>query len=259
MNETNGHRVVVVSGGTTGIGLATAQRFLKSGHKVAVCGHSPDAVKAAQETLAAFTDADSILVARTDLRNEGEVEAFFAEVTEHLGPVSVLVCCAGISPKGSDGRPSRLGSTVKNEWDDVLSVNLTGAMLCCRAVLPQMQACHFGRIVLVGSLAGRTRPRIAGAAYAASKAALAGLSRIIVTQYGGDGITSNVIAPGRILTAMTGPADGASNREALARIPSGRLGTVDDVAAAVTFLASDEAGFINGAILDVNGGEFTPS
>jgi 3-oxoacyl-[acyl-carrier protein] reductase len=125
-------------------------------------------------------------------------------------------------------------------------------------VLPAMKAAGYGRIVLVGSVAARTTPKIAGAAYVASKAALSGLARSIVTEYAGTGVTVNVIAPGRILTPMTGPAHSAQNQAALQRIPVGRLGDPTDVAAAAAYLASEDAGFINGAILDVNGGEFAP-
>jgi 3-oxoacyl-[acyl-carrier protein] reductase len=122
-----------------------------------------------------------------------------------------------------------------------------------------MRQAGFGRIILIGSLAGRTRPRIAGGAYAASKAALAGLMRALVGSYGPFGITINLVAPGRILTPLTGDPDTPANREAVGRIPSARLGTPEDIAASVAFLASEDAGFVNGAILDINGGEYAPA
>ncbi|MBY3325669.1 SDR family oxidoreductase, partial [Rhizobium laguerreae] len=155
--------------------------------------------------------------------------------------------------------PLNVSDLTLEEWNDVLAVNVTGTMLCCRAVLPGMKKSGFGRIILVGSLAGRTRPRIAGASYAASKAALSGLSRVLVSQYGPYGITSNVVAPGRILTPLTGSPESKINVDALARIPAGRLGMPEDVAAVIAFLVSEDAGFVNGAIIDVNGGEFAPS
>lgn len=258
MNGAEPGPVAVVSGGTSGIGLATAGRFLRDGYRVAVLGHGASSVEAARTALAGIGGLERALALKVDIRDPDAIERFFADVRGRLAAPSVLVASAGISPKGAQGA-SAVGTLSRSEWDDVLSVNLTGAMLCCKAVLPGMQQQGFGRIVLVGSVAGRTRPRIGGPAYAVSKAALAGLSRSIVTQYAAFGITANVVAPGRILTGMTGPASSRTNMEAIARIPAGRLGTAEEVAAAIAFLASREAGFINGAILDINGGEFAPS
>ncbi|QPB22238.1 3-oxoacyl-ACP reductase FabG [Rhizobium sp. 007] len=251
-------RVAVISGGTTGIGLATARRLLRGGYRVGVFGHSAESVEQAGASLAESVEAGRAVASQVDLRKPEAIQSFFNDIRARFGAPSVLVCCAGVSPKGNNG-PSLVSTIPLGEWDDVLSINLTGAMLCCQYVLPDMQNNRFGRIIFVGSLAGRTRPLIAGPAYAVSKAALAGLSRSLVTQYGRFGITANVVAPGRILTGMTGPASSDTNREAITRIPAGRLGTTDEVSAAIVFLASDEAGFVNGAILDVNGGEFTPS
>ncbi|NLS07156.1 3-oxoacyl-ACP reductase FabG [Rhizobium sp. P32RR-XVIII] len=258
MSATEGAPVAVVSGGTSGIGLATASRLLQDGYRVAVFGHGASSVKTAGAALTEIGGPERVLALQADVRDPEAIDGFFADVRGRFAAPSVFVASAGISPKGAKG-PAVVGTLSRSEWDEVLAINLTGAMLCCKSVLPGMQEQGFGRIVLVGSVAGRTRPRIAGAAYAVSKAALAGLSRSIVTQYAGFGITANVVAPGRILTAMTGPASSPTNREALSRIPAGRLGTVEEVAAAIAFLASREAGFINGAILDINGGEFAPS
>ncbi len=160
-------------------------------------------------------------------------------------------------PKSAGGPTSFARITIE-EWHSVLAVNLTGAMLCCQAVLPHMIDHGFGRIVFVGSIAGRTIPRISGAAYVASKSALAGLARSLVAASFGHGMTVNLVTPGRIATEMAGPPDSEINRATMARIPVGRIGTPEDVAAAICFLVSEQAGFINGAILDVNGGEFAP-
>ncbi|MFF0952369.1 3-oxoacyl-ACP reductase FabG [Rhizobium leguminosarum] len=250
--------VAVISGGTTGIGLATAFRLLKAGHRVAVFSHGEASVMAAGAALAeAFGPARS-LARRVDLREPSAINSFFGEVARDLGAPGILVCNAGISPKGPDG-PHHVADLALEEWNDVLTVNLTGTMLCCQAVLPAMKEMSYGRVIFVGSLAGRTRPRIAGAGYATSKAALSGLSRVLVSQYGPYGITSNVVAPGRILTPLTGSPESKINVDALARIPAGRLGMPEDVAAVIAFLASEDAGFVNGTIIDVNGGEFAPS
>ncbi|MGO7136456.1 3-oxoacyl-ACP reductase FabG [Rhizobium leguminosarum] len=251
-------RVAVVSGGTTGIGLATAFRLLRAGHRVAVFSHGEASVMAAGAALAEAFGPERSLARRVDLREPSAISSFFGEVTRDLGAPGILVCNAGISPKGPDG-PLNVADLSLGEWNDVLAVNLTGTMLCCRAVLPAMKENVYGRVIFVGSLAGRTRPRIAGVSYATSKAALSGLSRVLVSQYGPYGITSNVVAPGRILTPLTGSPQNKTNIDALARIPAGRLGAPDDVAAVIAFLASEDAGFVNGAIIDVNGGEFAPS
>lgn len=160
-------------------------------------------------------------------------------------------------PRETDGA-TPFNEIQLKEWNEVLAVNLTGAMLCCQAVGPAMMERGFGRIVMIGSVAARTRPKIAGASYVASKAALSGLTKSLVTTYAPFGITVNVVAPGRILTNMAGEPDTPTNRAALAAIPAGRLGQPDDVAAVVEFLISHEAGFVNGAVVDVNGGEFLP-
>ncbi|MDR9804211.1 3-oxoacyl-ACP reductase FabG [Rhizobium hidalgonense] len=251
-------RVAVITGGTTGIGLATAFRMLKAGHRVAVFSHGEASVMAAGAALAEAFGSGMSLARRVDLREPAAITNFFREVAQVFGAPEILVCNAGISPKGPDGPPNVCDLSLE-EWNDVLTVNLTGAMLCCQAVLPAMKDKGYGRVIFVGSLAGRTRPRIAGGSYVASKAALSGLSRVLVSQYAPYGITSNVVAPGRILTPLTGSPETKTNIDALTRIPSRRLGDPDEVAAVIAFLASVDAGFVNGAIIDVNGGEFTPS
>ncbi|MDR9774719.1 3-oxoacyl-ACP reductase FabG [Rhizobium hidalgonense] len=250
--------VAVITGGTTGIGLATAFRLLKAGHRVAVFSHGEASVMAAGAALAEACGSGMSLARKVDLREPAAITNFFSEVADVFGAPEILVCNAGISPKGPDGPPN-VSDLSLEEWNDVLTVNLTGAMLCCQAVLPAMKDKGYGRVIFVGSLAGRTRPRIAGGSYVASKAALSGLSRVLVSQYAPYGITSNVVAPGRILTPLTGSPETKTNIDALTRIPSRRLGDPDEVAAVIAFLASVDAGFVNGAIIDVNGGEFTPS
>ncbi|KXF79431.1 3-ketoacyl-ACP reductase [Paramesorhizobium deserti] len=255
--ETQKSRVAVVTGGSSGIGLATVSTLLGRGHRVAFFGQNEEHVRTAQEELSARFGAGNLLARTVDLAKGAQIDQFFQAVEDHWSAPEILVCNAGISPKGPAG-PVSFSEMPLAEWNAVLCVNLTGSMLCCQAVLAKMRGMGFGRIVFVGSIAGRTVPKVAGTAYAASKAALAGLARSLVAASAGHGITVNVVAPGRIMTAMTGPAESAVNQAALARIPARRFGTPDDVAAAIGFLASDQAGFINGAILDVNGGEFAP-
>ncbi|WP_085027756.1 SDR family oxidoreductase [Ensifer aridi] len=250
-------RIAVVTGGTSGIGLATARHLLERGYRVAVFGQSPTNVDGAARELSTLFDFERVFVRCVDLIDPKQVFAFFREVEEHWGTAEILVCNAGISPKGPDAATPFQQMTL-DEWNAVLSVNLTGAMLCCQAALPGMVAQGFGRVVFVGSIAGRALPKIAGAAYVTSKAALAGLARSLVVRYAAHGITINLVAPGRIATALAGPRDSAVNRAAVARIPAGRMGEPEEVAAVIGFLASDEAAYVNGATLDVNGGEYAP-
>lgn len=249
--------VAIVTGGSTGIGHSTVTALLASGYRVAFLSQNAHHIQQAEDMLRTTANASAILAACVDVRSKPSVDDFFALVEEHWGRIDALVCNAGISPKGVHGAVS-FEDVEAAQWHDVLSVNLTGAVWCCQAALKRMKPCGHGRIVLIGSVAGRTIPKIAGAPYVASKAALAGLARSMVATCNGSAITINIVAPGRIATDMAGDPTSVTNHEALRRIPVGRLGTGADVAALVRFLLSDEAGFINGAIIDVNGGEFAP-
>jgi 3-oxoacyl-[acyl-carrier protein] reductase len=250
-------RLAVVTGGSSGIGLATASSLLDHGYKVAFFGQRQDHVTSAEQMLSARFGAESVFARSVDLAKPIQIQRFFHALERKWAMPDILISNAGISPKGENGA-TPFAQITSNEWHSVLAVNLTGAMRCCQAVLPHMIDHDFGRIVFVSSIAGRTIPRISGAAYAASKSALAGLARSLVAASAGHGTTVNLVAPGRIATDMAGLPDSEINKAALARIPVGRIGTPKDIAAAICFLVSEQAGFINGAILDVNGGEFAP-
>lgn len=248
-------RVAVVTGGTTGIGFETARFLLRSGHRVAVFSHSRDHVLEAEAALAEEFGSEKIFARTADIANHQAIAAFFAELTALWIAPTILVCNAGISPKGANGAVPFTDIGL-NEWNEVISINLTGAMLCCQAVVPGMVESGFGRIVLVGSVAARGRPKIAGTSYVASKAALSGLARALIEPYSSHGITVNLVAPGRILTDMSGSANSPSNLAALERIPLRRFGKTEEVAALIAFLVAETSGFINGATIDINGGEF---
>lgn len=248
-------RVAVVTGGSSGIGLATVACLIAEGWRVAFFSHQPDRVAEAEDSLRRRFPRSALLGDAVDLRDDGAVRGFFARVATAWGTADALVCNAGISPKGPDGTRLPVAEIDPAQWADVLDVNLTGALRCCRCALPGMAAKGAGRVVLIGSVAGRGVPRVAGGAYVASKAALAGLARAIVADYSRHGITANTVCPGRILSPMTGAADSPANRAALERIPIGRLGTPEDVARVVAFLLRPGSDFVNGAVLDVNGGE----
>lgn len=257
MNSGLAAPVAIVTGGSTGIGLSTVTTLLDAGYRVAFFSHNAQHLHQAERELIARYEQTNILADCVDVRLHDAVDAFFSTVQERWQVIDALVCNAGISPKGINGAvPFEDVDTA--QWQDVLSVNLTGAVWCCQAALKRMKPRGVGRVVLIGSVAGRAIPRIAGAPYVASKAAMAGVARSMVAACHGSSITVNVVAPGRIATDMAGDPRSTTNIEALARIPVARLGTTGDIAALIRFLLSKDAGFINGAIIDVNGGEFAP-
>ena len=228
-------RVAVVTGAGRGIGRATADALVAKGARTAYLD-----VSAPEPPL---DGGGSSLFVHCDVTDEGSVDAAFTTVEETWGTVSILVNNAGIFWI----RP--LAEITLEAWNQMMAVNTTGAFLCARRVLPGMRAQGYGRLIALGSSAGKTGGAKETAAYGASKAAIMALAKSIATEYAADGITSNALAPALINTDMVaGIADLAG------RIPVGRLGEPADIAAAVVFLASEEAGFITGEVMDINGG-----
>lgn len=244
---------VIVTGAARGIGLAIARRFLVERANVVICDTSAEALADADESLKQHSH--QLLCLQADVSRDADVRLLLEHTHQRFGPVAILVNNAGISPK-HDGVKATVADMDVEEWQRVMDINLTGAFRCTQACLADMVAARWGRIVNIASQAGRTRSDIAGAHYAASKAGMMSLARSVAGEAGAAGITINSVAPGRIDTSMAQAAGAAVNAEYLKRIPVGRLGTVEDIAAAVAFLASDEAGFITGVSLDVNGGSF---
>ena len=245
-------RIAFVTGAGRGIGLACARALLDAGHRVVatdIAAPSPELPPAQQ--------AD-FMAASLNVTDGAAAASLLETVRAQWGPVGILVNNAGISPKLEGGRSATLMEVTPEEWETVLDVNLTAVLRLCRLVAPHMKEQRWGRIVNMTSLAGRARSRVAGPSYAASKAALIGLTRILAGELGPFGVTSNSVAPGRILTEMVLQAGEDVNRAYAEVIPLKRLGTPEEVAAVAAFLASDGAGFVNGAIIDVNGGSFMP-
>ncbi len=246
-------RRALVTGSARGIGLGIAQRLLREGADVALVDLNAAALQEALQHLP--SGAGRALTIACDIACETDVGAMVAQVIAAFGGVDILVNNAGISPK-HEGRKAAVVEMSTLEWRSVLDVNLTGAFMCARACLPGMIDRRWGRIVHITSQAGRTRSELSGAHYGASKAGLASLARTLACEVGELGITVNSVAPGRIDTPMAQTVSHEVNERYRAGIPVRRFGTPDDVAAAVSYLASDHAGFVTGVTLDVNGGAF---
>lgn len=226
--------MALVTGGNRGIGRAIASRLVAEGYRVAATSRSGDV-------------PEGVLGVACDVTDTDQVDAAFSEIEEKLGPVEVLVANAGIT------RDTLMMRMKPEDWDAVIDTNLSGAFrVVQRAVRPMMRA-RFGRIILMSSVVGL----LGGAGqvnYAASKAGLVGIARSVSREVGSRGITANVIAPGFIETDMTAQLSQDLVDKYTAQIPAGTLGQVDDIAHAVTFLASDAAGYVTGAVLPVDGG-----
>ena len=243
-------KIALVTGAGKGIGLASAKQLIAGGRFVVLLDSKPIDI----EKLG-LSERD-VLCFRGDVTDMGFMGRV-REQTESLhGPVSILVNNAGISPKRADGKSSGILDLTIEEWTAVLNVNLTAIMRISQLFIPGMKDQGWGRIVNVSSLAGRSKSIVAGPSYMASKAGLLGLTRSIASEMGAHGITANCVAPGRIFTDMAMQAGEEVNRRYAEQIPVRRLGTADEVGAAIAFLCADTSGFINGATIDINGGFF---
>jgi 3-oxoacyl-[acyl-carrier protein] reductase len=225
MNQSD-RRVVLVTGGASGIGLAIVRRFLAGGHRVALVARSAEHVERAVDLLGG--DRDRLFAETIDVTRSGDMAGFIDRVRERWDEIAILVNNAAISPKRRDSVAPWFAQTSLEEWAQVIDINLSGPFIVTSLVAPAMMARRHGRIVNIGSVAGRAMPLIAGPHYAASKAGLVGLTRAAARDLAPHGVTVNCIAPGRILSQMTGPSETAVNRAALSRIPVGRFGTADE-------------------------------
>jgi 3-oxoacyl-[acyl-carrier protein] reductase len=227
-------RSVLVTGGNRGIGLAIARSFAAAGDHVTITHRSGE-------------PPDGLAGVRCDVTDQTSVEAAFGEVTERQGPVEVLVANAGIT------RDTLLLRMSEDDFTDVVDANLTGAFRVVKQAARGMLRARAGRIVLVGSVVG-----LLGSPgqvnYAASKAGLVGMARSIARELGSRGITANVVAPGFVESDMTAELTDQRRDEILSGIPLGRYASADEVARVVRWVASEEAAYITGAVIPVDGG-----
>ncbi|MGV0792297.1 3-oxoacyl-ACP reductase FabG1 [Mycolicibacterium sp. XJ1819] len=226
-------RSVLVSGGNRGIGLAIARRLAADGHKVAVTHRGSGA-------------PDGLFGVQCDVTDTAAVDAAFTAVEEHQGPVEVLVANAGVS---ADAFLMRM---TEEKFQKVIDANLTGAFRMAQRASRSMQRKRFGRMIFMGSVSG-TWGIGNQANYAASKAGLIGMARSIARELSKAGVTANVVAPGYIDTDMTRALDERIQKGALEFIPAKRVGTAEEVAGVVSFLASEDASYVSGAVIPVDG------
>ncbi|WP_082357813.1 MULTISPECIES: beta-ketoacyl-ACP reductase [Arthrobacter] len=228
-------RSVLVTGGNRGIGLAIAKAFLSNGDKVAVTFRSPSELPA------------GILGVQADVTDAASIDAAFTEIEAAHGPVEVLVANAGIT------KDTLLLRMSEDDFTSVIDTNLTGAFRVIKRASKGMIRLRKGRVVLISSVVG-----LYGSAgqvnYAASKAGLVGIARSVTRELGSRGITANVVAPGFISTDMTATLPEATQKQYLDSIPARRFATAEEVANVVRWVASDEAGYISGAVIPVDGG-----
>jgi 3-oxoacyl-[acyl-carrier protein] reductase len=236
-------RTAVVTGGAAGIGLAIAQRLAASGARLALWDRDAAALASAAAALGAGTHVE-----RLDVSDEGDVAAAAEKTLAALSRVDVLVCSAGIT-----GPNTTTWEYPVEAWKEVLDVNLTGVFLCNRALVPHMRARDYGRIVNIASIAGKEGNPNASA-YSASKAGVISLTKSLGKELAKTGIRVNCVTPAAVKTGMFAQMTQAHIDFMLSKIPMGRFGAVEEIAALVAWLCTEDCSFSTGAVFDLSGG-----
>ena len=236
-------RVALVTGGSRGIGAAISNALKDAGYQVAATYAGND------EAAAEFTKQTGIKTYKWNVADYGECQAGIAQVEADLGPVDVLVNNAGIT------RDAPFHKMTPEQWHQVIDTNLTGVFNMTHPIWPGMRDRKFGRIIIISSINGQ-KGQFAQVNYAASKAGDLGIVKSLAQEGARAGITANAICPGYIATDMVMAVPEKVRDSIVAQIPTGRLGEPEEIARCVVFLASDDAGFINGSTISANGGQF---
>ena len=236
-------RIALITGGSRGIGAAAVRAFAAAGWRVAFCWHSN---RQAAEALAAEFPRQ-VLAVQTDVADRVQVQAMFERVQAEFGAPDTLVCNAGIAQQ------KLFTDITEQEWHTMLDTHLTGAFHCCQAALPEMIRRRFGRIIMVSSMWGQTGGSCE-VHYSAAKAGLIGLTKALAKEEGPSGITVNCVAPGVIETDMMAGFTAQDKAELAEETPVGRLGTPQEVAGLLLYLAGEDTGYITGQVIGQNGG-----
>ncbi len=237
-------KIALITGGANGIGLATAERFAREGAKIILWDISDQGNDVVNRLI---KEGHKAIFKKISVTNMDEVEKAVAEAREHFGRIDILINNAGIT------RDRTLLKMSKQEWDDVIAVNLTGVFNCTQAVAPIMKAQNYGRIVSASSNVA-IRGNYGQTNYVATKSAIIGMTKVWAMELGRFGITANCIAPGFIQTAMTEAMPEEVRNQSIPQIPLGKWGVPDDIANGYLYLASDEASFVSGICLTIDGG-----
>lgn len=245
------NKVALIVGGASDIGCATGIKFLREGASVVLADLNPDALDATTQRLSAQTGLDKQLhTIVADVTVPQQMDQAVAQTLARFGRLDILVNCAGII------RHSPIDEMRYEDWADVLQINLTGTFNACKAAVTVMKQQRYGRIVNISSLGGRTgRPGV-GVNYAASKAGVVGLTQLLAKELAPAQITVNAVAPGPLKGKLFDSMAPHLQESLQAGIPLGRVGEMDEVASAILYLSSDEASWVTGEILDINGGVY---
>lgn len=242
-------KVVLVTGSSRGIGLATARLFVREGARVAINGIRPERAEAAAAAIRA--EGGDAQAFAADLRNAHEVADLFKRMAERTGDCAVLVNNAGLAGRHL-GKPA--DQIIEEDWDAVIDSHLRATWLCTRAALPAMRAARWGRVVNISSIHQTGGGRAGLTSYAAAKGAISAFSRTASKEVAADGITINTVAPGFVRTEMLSKLSSDFQERVRMQHPLGRAAEPEEVAAAVVFLCSQQASYITGALLAVDGG-----